>query len=111
MPLVDTLVETYNKKIKKYKQKTQAQSQTQGQAATASDGKVNRETRQSKFISFSINNILIHSEKLMNDRTGKKDDRINATTVTAIATATPDVLNSSVFFSTMDPIILSNLQP
>ena len=28
MPLVDTLVETYNKKIKKYKQTTQAQVQT-----------------------------------------------------------------------------------
>ena len=28
MPLVDTLVETYNKKIKKYKRTTQAQAQT-----------------------------------------------------------------------------------
>ena len=28
MPLVDTLVETYNKKIKKYKQTTQAQVPT-----------------------------------------------------------------------------------
>ena len=28
MPLVDTLVETYNKKIKKYKQTIQAQAQT-----------------------------------------------------------------------------------
>ena len=28
MPLVDTLVETYNKKIKKYKQTTQTQAQT-----------------------------------------------------------------------------------
>ena len=27
MPLVDTLVETYNKKIRKYKQTTQAQAQ------------------------------------------------------------------------------------
>ena len=28
MPLVDTLIETYNKKIKKYKQTTQTQAQT-----------------------------------------------------------------------------------
>ena len=28
MPLVDTLIETYNKKMKKYKQTTQAQTQT-----------------------------------------------------------------------------------
>ena len=156
MPLVDILVETYNKKIKKYKRTTQAQAQTadtdggankpgtgtdtadadadggtnpgtqqtqteermtqvqpqtQGQAATASDGKVNRNIRQPKFISFSINNISSHSEKLTNDRTGKKDDRINATTATATATATPDVLNLSVFLSTIDQIILSNLQP
>ena len=36
MPLVDTLVETYNKKIKKYKWTTQAQAQT-----TDTDGGAN----------------------------------------------------------------------
>ena len=37
MPLVDTLVETYNKKIKKYKQTTQAQVQT-----ADTDGRANK---------------------------------------------------------------------
>ena len=45
----------------------------------------------------------------MNDKIGKKDDRINATMATAIATATPDVLNLSVCLSTIDQVILSNL--
>ena len=51
---------------------TQAQPQTPGQAATASDGEVNKDTRRPKFISFSINNISGHSEKLTNDRTDKR---------------------------------------
>ena len=51
---------------------TQTQPQTPGQAATASDGKVNKDTRRPKFISFSINNISGYSEKLTNDRTDKR---------------------------------------
>ena len=51
---------------------THAQPQTPGQAAIASDGKVNKDTRRPKFISFSINNILGHSEKHTNDRTDKQ---------------------------------------
>ena len=54
------------------KRMTQAQLQTQGQVATASDGEVNRDNKRPKFISFSINNILDHSEKLTNDRTNER---------------------------------------
>ena len=60
------------KQIQTEEQTTQAQSQTQGQAVTASDGKVNKDTRRPKLISFSINNISDHFEKLTNDRTDKK---------------------------------------
>ena len=45
------------------------------------------------------------------DEIDEKVLKTNATTVTATAEATPDVLNSSVFFSTIDRVILSNLQP
>ena len=51
---------------------SQAQPQTPGQAATASDIEVNQDIRRPKFISFSINNISGHFEKLMNDRTDKQ---------------------------------------
>lgn len=51
---------------------TQAQPQTQGQVVTASDGKVNNNTRRLKFISFFINNISNHSEQLINNRIDKQ---------------------------------------
>ena len=51
---------------------TQAQLQTPGQTARASDGEVNKDIRRPKFISFFINNISGHFEKLTNDRTDKQ---------------------------------------
>ena len=45
------------------------------------------------------------------DEIDEKVLKINATTATTTAAATPDVLNSSVFFSMIDQVILSNLQP
>ena len=53
-------------------QTAQAQPQTPGQVMIASDGEVKKDTRRLKFISFSIHNILGHSEKFTNDRTDKK---------------------------------------
>ena len=47
----------------------------------------------------------------MTDEIDEKVLETNATTATATATATPDVLNSSVFFSIIDQVILSDLQP
>ena len=44
------------------------------------------------------------------DEIDEKVLETNATTTTATAAATPDVLNSSIFLSTIDQIILSNLQ-
>ena len=46
----------------------------------------------------------------MTDEINEKVLETNATMATAIATATPDVLNSSVFLSMIDQVILSNLQ-
>ena len=45
------------------------------------------------------------------DEIDEKVLETNATTVTATAAAILDVLNLSVFFSTIDQVILSNLQP
>ena len=64
--------DTGTQQTKTEERTTQAQPQTQGQAATVSDGKVNRDTRRPKFINFSINNISGHSEKLTNDRTDER---------------------------------------
>ena len=47
----------------------------------------------------------------MTDELDEKVLETNATTATATAIATPDVLNSSVFFPTIDQVNLSNLQP
>ena len=43
---------------------TQTQAQAKGQAATASNGKVNSNTKCPKFISFFINDRSGHSEQL-----------------------------------------------
>ena len=45
----------------------------------------------------------------MTDEINEKVLETNVTTATAIAPATPDVLNSSVFISIIDQVILSNL--
>ena len=37
-----------------------------------SNGKVNSNTNYLKFINFSINNILVYSKQLMNDKTDKQ---------------------------------------
>ena len=45
------------------------------------------------------------------DEIDEKVLETNATTATATAAATPDILNLLVFLSMIDQVILSNLQP